>query len=189
MSQKRISTNLLSQYGFSGDLGILSIDIDGNDYWVWESINCVNPSLIICEFNPNFGDVYPIVIPYDPAFERFKAHYSGMYYGASIVALKMLAERKGYVLLGTNSNGVNAFFVRKDLFVCLKHFPKPKVYPALHRDSRNENGSFNYYGQLKKHNEMKHLPVVRVDTGERVMFESLNMPYSKAWLDGIPVPA
>lgn len=114
---------LISQYGFSGDLGILSIDIDGNDYWVWESINCVNPSLIICEFNPNFGDVYPIVIPYDPAFERFKAHYSGMYYGASIVALKILAGRKGVCAPGNQFKWSQCIFCAQGFICLLKAFP------------------------------------------------------------------
>ena len=87
----------------------------GNDFWVWRAIDCVAPAIVICEFNAVLGDRRPVVVPYDPAFTRFKYHYSGLYLGCSILALQRLADQKGYAFVGTSSNGVNAFFVRKDL--------------------------------------------------------------------------
>ena len=51
---------------FSGEIGILSIDIDGNDYWIWECIEVVNPIIVIVEYNSVFGSKYAITIPYDP---------------------------------------------------------------------------------------------------------------------------
>jgi len=87
----------------------LSIDIDGNDYWVWEAIDSVDPVMTICEYNAVLGDLYPIAIPYDPAFTRTVPNYHHLYYGASIAALQMIAQRKRYTFLGSNSAGNNAF--------------------------------------------------------------------------------
>lgn len=175
---------LICKYGFSGDLGILSIDIDGNDFWVLEAIDCVNPSIIICEYNPILGDKFPITVPYDPSFTRFKAHHSGLYFGASIAAIKALAERKGYEFLGTNSNGINAFFIRRDLFPRLQPLiASQKAHPSLHRDSFNERGDLTSAGGLRRYDLIKHLPVVRVDSGEEIIFESLGLPYTPEWLD------
>src|SRR5581483_4146022 len=106
----------IADNGFSGPVGVLSIDIDGNDYWVWEAIECVQADIVVCEYNAVFGDVYPITIPYQRDFRRTAAHRSNLYFGASISALRLLASRKGYELVGTNRAGVNAFFVRRDLF-------------------------------------------------------------------------
>jgi len=103
--------SIITGSGFGGEIGILSIDIDGNDYWVWEAIQSVNPVIVICEYNSVFGDVHPVSIPHTPDFERLTGHHSGQYFGASIKALMHLAERKGYTFLGTPSTGVNAFFI------------------------------------------------------------------------------
>jgi hypothetical protein len=174
---------IIAENGFAGELGILSIDIDGNDYWVMEAIDCVNPRIIICEYNPILGDKYPITIPYEPSFSRLAAHHSGLYFGASIAAIKLLAERKGYEFLGTNSNGINAFFVRKDLFSYLEPLiANRKAYPSKHRDSRDKNGSLTYACGLRRYDLIKHLPVIRVDTGEKFIIESLGIPYSQEWL-------
>jgi len=175
---------LIRKYGFSGDIGILSIDIDGNDFWVMEAIDCVNPSIIICEYNPILGDKFPVTVPYDPSFTRFKAHHSGLYFGASIAAIRALAERKGYEFLGTNSNGINAFFVRRDLFSLLQPLiASRKARPSVHRDSFNEMGNLTFAGGMQRYDLIKHLSLVRVDTGEKVIFETLGNPYSQEWLD------
>jgi hypothetical protein len=79
---------------------------------VLKSIDCVDPAIIICEINGVFGDLQPFTVPYRPDFQRMDAHYSGQYFGCSLAAAKLLCRRKGYTLLGTNTNGVNAFFVR-----------------------------------------------------------------------------
>ena len=57
---------LCQSSGFTGEIGLLSIDIDGNDYWVWKAINAVQPTIVSIEFNSLFGDQHPISIPYDP---------------------------------------------------------------------------------------------------------------------------
>jgi hypothetical protein len=100
---------------FGGQIGLLSIDIDGVDYWIWNAIRAVNPILVVCEYNGVFGDLVPIVVPYDQKFDRTRAHPSNVYWGASISALEMLAKAKGYEFVGTNSTGHNAFLCSSGL--------------------------------------------------------------------------
>jgi hypothetical protein len=78
--------NLIESRKFVGEIGLLSIDIDGNDYWIWEEINIINPVIVVCEYNAIFGDIHPIVIPYDPGFYRTQAHYSNLYFGSTAPA-------------------------------------------------------------------------------------------------------
>lgn len=102
---------LFSKAGFKGEIDLLSIDIDGNDYYVFDEISIVNPRVVIMEFNGKFSPDYEWVMPYNPEhiWDGTDKH------GASLKALELLADRKGYQLVGTNINGCNAFFVRKDL--------------------------------------------------------------------------
>ena len=95
-------------------LGILSIDVDGNDYWFLEKMISTKPAIIIAEYNSSFG-LRPITVPYDPSFDRIKKHESRMYFGASLSAINYLANQNGYSLIEVSNSGVNAFFVRKDL--------------------------------------------------------------------------
>lgn len=101
--------------GLHGEIDILSIDIDGNDYHVWKSIHTVNPRIIVCEYNAAFGPEKAITIPYDPSFTLKSKETSGFYFGASLAALEQLGRSKGYSLLGTDLLGVNSFFIRNDL--------------------------------------------------------------------------
>jgi hypothetical protein len=105
---------LLQAAGFGPEIGLLHIDVDGNDYWIWEAIEAVRPVIAVLEYNSVFGSERAISVPYDPAFVRTRAHPSGLYFGASLAALDHLARRKGYSLVGSNSAGNNAYFVRDD---------------------------------------------------------------------------
>jgi hypothetical protein len=137
--------------GFEGKIGILSIDIDGNDYWIWDAINVVGPVLVIMEYNSFFGDEYAITIPYDPKFDRTHAHYSNLYWGASLKALCLLAERKGYEFVGSNSNGNNAYFVRKDRIGKLRKLSAEQGYVrAKYRESRDRKGRLTYISGDKR---------------------------------------
>lgn len=105
---------IIEENGFAGEIGLLSIDIDGNDYWVWQAIDVVSPVILVIEYNHRFGSKLAVTTPYDEKFNRFEFHPSKIVYGASLKALCLLAEQKGYSFIGCNSNGVNAFFIRKD---------------------------------------------------------------------------
>jgi hypothetical protein len=107
--------DLLREHGVTGEIGLLSVDIDGNDYWVWEAIDAVMPAIVIVEYNSRFGAERAVTVPYDPGFVRHKAHHSCAYYGASLPALVALGKRKGFAFVGSNSSGNNAFFVRREL--------------------------------------------------------------------------
>jgi hypothetical protein len=149
---------------------------------VWDAIQGVNAAMVICECNPILGDVHAVTVPYDPEFHRFKGHHCGLYFGASVEALKVLAERKGYVFVGTNTHGINAFFVRKDLFPLLEgKIRTRRAWPSRHRDSRDENAQLNFTGGVARHDLIKHLPVVDVRTGATVSLESLGPAFSEQW--------
>ena len=86
--------DILEKAKINKKIGLLSIDIDGNDYWVWENINYVDPIIVIVEFNSNFGFDHKISIPYNKDFIRTNEHYSNLYWGTSLEALKYLAKKK-----------------------------------------------------------------------------------------------
>lgn len=95
------------------DIGILSIDVDGNDYWFWQDLLYLRPAMLIAEYNSTFG-LRPITIPYDPAF-NYKEHEGWTYSGASLTALSKLFASHDYSLIEITNSGVNAFYVRNDL--------------------------------------------------------------------------
>ncbi len=107
--------DIFQKNGMTGEIDLLSIDIDGNDYWVWKAIKTVNPRVVVCEYNASFGSEESVTIEFDAKFDRYRFHPQGWYYGASLTALARLANEKGYILVGCESSGVNAFFIRKDL--------------------------------------------------------------------------
>ena len=107
--------DVLRANGIQGDIGLLSVDIDGNDYWVWDAIDSIQPRVVVCEYNSIFGPELKVTTPYQDNFVRQKYHYSCLAYGASISALNDLANKKGFRLVAGNKAGNNLFFVRKDV--------------------------------------------------------------------------
>jgi hypothetical protein len=99
--------------GPSGEIDLLSLDIDGNDYWILEAIKCITPRVIILEFNPTWGTERSVTIPYEPNFV-FKPE-PVPYVGASLPAFVKLLGGRGYRLVGIERMGFNALFVRNDL--------------------------------------------------------------------------
>jgi hypothetical protein len=157
--------DLLSERQFS-DVGILHIDIDGNDYWVWKAIDCVRPCVVIAEYNSIFGSDRLISIPYAPDFQRTRAHYSNLYYGASLAALSYLASEKGYTLIGSNNAGNNAYFLRSNL---LNEFFRPLSCEQAYRQSkfregRDESGKLTFLAGDDRLNVIMGMPVVNVKT-------------------------
>ena len=166
---------LCENAGFTGDIGILSIDIDGNDYWVWERIQGVNPVIVVVEWNSVFGDCHAISIPYDPAFQREKAHYSCLYWGASIRAFEHLAERKGYALICSNSAGNNLFFVRKDRLGRLAPLSPEEAYvESSFRDSRDATGKLNFLGGVERKQQILDLPIINISDGSTTSLSQLD---------------
>ena len=103
---------LIKGAGYKGEIGLLSIDIDGNDYWVWDAITVIDPQVVIIETHNEFG-MNNIVVPYDPDYSYPGKH--PFYHGASPVAMNRLAIKKGYRLVGANDLGFNFIFVKNGL--------------------------------------------------------------------------
>lgn len=136
---------VLADNGFSGEVGVLHIDIDGNDYWVWEALDAVRPVIAIVEYNSVLGPDRAVTVPYDPAFDRTQAHHSNLYWGCSLKALCRLAEKKGYAFVGANSNGNNAYFVRKDRMGRLSPVdPSAGYVLSKYRESRDAEGRLTH---------------------------------------------
>lgn len=157
--------SVLAESGFDRDLGLLSVDIDGNDWWVLKNINNYSPRILICEYNAVFGYDKSVTIPYAEDFYRTNAHYSNLYWGASYRALKELAEQKGYVFVGTNSNANNMFFVRKDLVSYIDYdLEKIPLYEQKYRESRDEEGNITLISTLSKKREViKDMPLYDIE--------------------------
>ena len=154
--------DLLRRNGISGEIGLLSIDIDGNDYWVWEAIDVIVPSVVVVEYNARFGPERAVTVPYNPGFVRTIAHHSNIYYGASLAALCLLGKRKGYSFVGCNTAGNNAFFVRTELrpadlpeLASVEGFVRSQV-----RESRDAHGALAFLTEEQEAGILDKLPLV-----------------------------
>ncbi|GAC1359408.1 MAG: hypothetical protein NVS2B12_29170 [Ktedonobacteraceae bacterium] len=129
--------DLLLEQGYEGEIDLLSLDMDGMDYWVWKAIECVQPRVVVLEYNNLLGPDVSLTIPYKPTFvtennslsllgyqlkkvvntfvETPIAERIDNYYGASLAAFAKLGKQKGYRLVGCERYGFNAFFVRSDI--------------------------------------------------------------------------
>ncbi len=162
--------DIFQRNGIYGEIGLLSVDIDGNDYWVWKSITVVDPAIVVVEYNARFGKERAVTVPYDPAFTRGAAHYSNIYYGASLKAFCLLAEDKGYALVGTNQAGNNAFFVRRDLLNDkVREVSAEEAYTQNQfRESRAESGELAFLSLEEEQRLLESLPLVDVATSAHV---------------------
>ncbi|RAJ97702.1 hypothetical protein LX87_02605 [Larkinella arboricola] len=157
--------SLLTESGFSGPLGLLSIDIDGNDYWVWKAIQAADPDIVVAEYNSLFGAERAITVPYKPDFVRSKAHYSHLYFGTSLVALCDLATEKGYSFVGCNSTGLNAYFVKTSQLGTLKPLTAAEGYVySKFREARDPNGNLTYATGNDRVEVIRGLPVFNTRT-------------------------
>ena len=132
-----------------GGLDVFSLDVDGNDFWILQSANLEGISIVVCEYNPVFGDSSSITVPRDDYFSREDKHYSYLYYGMSLRACIELLSSKGYVFCGANLAGNNAFFIESNLIDRIKLvIPDPsnlsKFIDWRVRESRNEIGEMSY---------------------------------------------
>ena len=103
---------LFAQAGVPPEPDLLSIDIDGQDYWVWEALDAYSPRVVVIEYNAALPAELRVV-------ERKGISRTGPaprpYFGTSLGAMRALGDRKGYTLVHAELAGVNLFFVRNDL--------------------------------------------------------------------------
>lgn len=157
--------NLIKSNGFEGEIGLLHIDIDGNDYWIWETIDVVSPIILILEYNSLFGAENTWTIPYSADFFRTNAHFSNLYYGASLASLVDLSEKKGYIFIGCNSAGNDAFFVKREFAKNLKTKTCQEGYvESKFRESRDSKGNLTFLNKEKQLELIKGLPIVNTQT-------------------------
>lgn len=111
---------LIKGNGFSGEIDLLSIDMDGVDYWIWKAIDCIRPRVVVAEFNWIWGAERAVTIPYSSDFSNTdpggaSGGNGNRYFGASLPAFVKLPREKGYRLIGCEAWGFNAFFVLNDV--------------------------------------------------------------------------
>jgi hypothetical protein len=114
--------SLIAGAGFEGEVDLLSIDIDGMDYWLWREIDAIQPRVVVIEFNHLWGAGKAVTVPYDPAFQAEMTPHGADYHGASLSAMIKLGREKGYRFVGCEKYGFNAFFLRDSLG--LPHLPE-----------------------------------------------------------------
>jgi len=165
---------IFSKHNFSGEIGILSIDIDGVDYFVWKSIEVINPQIVIAEYNSLFGPTASITVPYSPDFYRTNAHHSNLFFGASLNALNLLANQKGYSFVGCDSSGSNAFFVRIDCMSGLSKISVEEGYVKCQfRQSRDRSGSLTYLSFEDSIKAIGDLKVLDLDSNQMVSLKDV----------------
>jgi len=143
---------LISENGFKGDIDLLSLDIDGNDYYIMEAINVIKPRVIICETHDVIPSDLALTIPYQSDFDRMKGLHPE-FLGVSLLGMKKLLDKKGYRLVGSHRYGFNAIFMINN--VGQDYFPEVSV----------ENIHDNVYtkkSREKTWKEVKHLPWVKI---------------------------
>ena len=156
-------------------LGLLSLDIDGVDYWVFKELSVLNPSIIICEYNSLFGEKKSITVPYKKNFVRSREHYSNLYYGTSIKAFIDIMRVKNYFLIGTNSAGNNAFFVKKNLWNSIsKIVLKKKIFSSKFRESRDHKGNLSFLDKKKSLDLIKNKHVIDLKNKKKIELRLLN---------------
>ena len=161
--------NILSDIN-EKNIGIIHIDIDGNDYHIFKKIklDVLNPSIIILEYNSLFGPDRAITIPYRSDFNRTKAHYSNLFFGASLRAMEYISEKKGYSLIGTNRAGNNAYFIRNDLLN--SKIKRVDIQSAYHyskfREGRDVKGFFSLIFGEDRFQLIKGMEVENIITGQ-----------------------
>lgn len=102
---------ILAAAGVQGEIDLLSIDIDGNDYYILEALSAVMPRVVVVEYNARYAPPIRWRMPYDPD-HRWQGSDR---FGASLESLNDLMQGRGYALVGCNITGANAFFVRREL--------------------------------------------------------------------------
>jgi len=122
---------LLINVGATGEVDLFSLDIDGNDYWIWQAIDAIQPRVCIFETQNVIPSDLSITIPYKPDFYCWdKKGYEQDFRGVSLLAMTNLSKSKGYRLIGAHRHGFNAIYMRND--IGLNEFPEVSVASVHH---------------------------------------------------------
>lgn len=132
--------DLIEENGINGEIDLLSLDMDGVDYWIWKATNVINPRVVVVEYHEELG-TDPITVPYADNFRK-----QGTYFGASLPAFTKLAKEKGYRLVGANRQKFNGFYLRNDI--------SPEIFPEVSVGSclrQNKPEDYTLVQELKGH--------------------------------------
>ena len=170
--QNNINT-IIKKNNIPRKLGLLSLDIDGVDYWILKKLSVLDPSIIICEYNSLFGQKKAITVPYKNNYIRSNEHFSNLFYGASIRAFINLLKKRNYFFIGTNSAGNNAFFVKQNIWKKInKLITDKKIFESKFRESRNSNGKLTFLNKKKSLQLIKNKIVIDLKNNKkRKLFE------------------
>ena len=172
ISQNNINT-IIKKNNIPRKLGLLSLDIDGVDYWILKKLSVLDPSIIICEYNSLFGQKKAITVPYKNNYIRSNEHFSNLFYGASIRAFIDLLKKRNYFFIGTNSAGNNAFFVKQNIWKKVnKLIIDKKIFDSKFRESRNSKGKLTFLNKKKSLEIIKNKKVIDLKNNKkRKLFE------------------
>lgn len=161
---------LLEESGFDKEVGILSVDVDGVDYHLLDALDGWRAAIVVVEYNSLFGPTRRVTVPYDAAFQRNRAHWSNLYWGASLPAFAHLLQGRGYALVGVNSMGSNAFFVRRDLLneSVVESSVGSAFRDSVFREGRDEAGRLTFRSAIASASSIATLPLLDLATGQTV---------------------
>ena len=145
---------LLVHSGCPRDVDLFSLDIDGNDYWIWEAIDAISPKVCCFETNDIIPSDNSLTIPYDPNFDCWSQPPElHDFRSVSLAAMVKLSKRKGYRLIGSHRHGFNVFFMRDDIGNDM--FPEISVADV-------HNNPWTRYGQAERWKTVKDLGWIEV---------------------------
>ena len=166
--------NILKKYSFEGNLDIFSLDIDGIDYWILKEIKPKISKIFIVEYNPYFGPTKNISAPNIEKFDRFKYHYTGFCFGASLLSIINLMKQKGYTFIGTNRLNCNAFFIQNNLLhkINLK-IPNIKDLSKFtnikFKVLKDKKGNLVSFNEIK--NQLKNINIFSINKKKLIKFD------------------
>ncbi len=146
--------NLILENGFSGEIDLLSMDIDGNDYYMMDSINEIRPRVIICETQNVIPSHLALTIPYKEDFYFKDGKQNEDFRSVSLLAMQILLKNKGYRLIGSHRFGFNAIFMLNDI--------GKEIFPEVSIESVHNN-SYTRHRRDSVWNEIKDLPWEKIN--------------------------
>jgi hypothetical protein len=142
--------DLLTQSGCAGEVDLFSLDIDGNDYWIWDAIRAINPRLLLFETNNIIPADKSLTIEYQPEFYCWdKPEPALEYRGASLLAMQKLCRSRGYRMIGAHRHGFNVFFLRED--------EGTQFFPEISIQEVHAN-HWTRWGQANRWPAVRHMP-------------------------------
>jgi hypothetical protein len=177
ISSENVNQILTRAINSIGGVDVLSIDLDGNDYWILRAINLHSFTVVVLEYNPIFGSDYSLTV-IEEEKSRYERHKSGLLYGASFKAMINLMKAKDFVFIGTNRVGNNAFFVKNGLESLLKlRLPRPsdahKYLDWRCRESRDVNMGLTYLDLNQSRKLLQRSKLFDIESNKVVQFEDI----------------